>query len=86
MKRPLSEFGKVILKGCIDSGISLKDMAHALDVGPSFISAIIRGNKRIPRALIPRIESYFCCLGVENLNLNRFAKCPTCDRVWPDYC
>ena len=54
----MTPFGKEIRKRRIDADITLSDMAKALDVPPSYLSAVELGDKPLSEALAKRIIDY----------------------------
>lgn len=59
----MNEFGKTIRKARLDTGETLSTMAKALGKTVSFLSAIETGAKKIPIALIPKIQDYLISKG-----------------------
>lgn len=55
----LTRFGSAVRKARIDSGVTLSEMAEALQVTPAFLSSIEVGRKKIPEAWVKRVEEYF---------------------------
>src|SRR5215218_2388857 len=51
----LSPFGREVRKLRIDAGMLLKDMALALNVSPSWLSALETGRKGVPDRLVAKI-------------------------------
>lgn len=51
----LTPYGKLVRKHRIDKGITLREMSAALDVSPSFLSAIETGRRSVPREMLPRV-------------------------------
>lgn len=55
----LTEFGKAIRKIRIDNGHILKDMADALGVSSSYLSAVEVGKKNVPQDFVDRIAKIY---------------------------
>lgn len=51
----LTDYGKLVRKHRIDRGMTLREMAGALEISPAFLSATETGRKSVPRELVDRI-------------------------------
>ncbi len=56
-------FGKKVKLLRIDNGIRLKDLASALSVSSSFLSAVETGRKNIPEGLVQKVCDHFNLVG-----------------------
>lgn len=59
----MNEFGKTIRKARLDTGETLSTMAKGLGRTVSFLSAIETGVKKVPMALVPKIQDYLVSKG-----------------------
>ncbi len=55
----LTPFGKELRKQRIDKGMLLRDMAEALRVSVSWLSAVETGRKPIPEGLVDKVAAFF---------------------------
>ena len=55
----ITEFGKAVRKGRIETGVSLSAMAAELGATPAFLSAMETGRKKIPAEWVAKIQAYF---------------------------
>lgn len=69
----VTQFGRYIRKLRIDHGMILKDLADALGVSSSYISAVELGKKNIPDSFIEKLVVRFGIPASERDELNRIA-------------
>lgn len=55
----LTRDGKVLKKIQMEMGLKAKDFADQLEIHPSYLSAIMNGNRDLPQNLVDRIETKF---------------------------
>ena len=56
----MTPFGAKLREMCAERGLTLKEMAHALDVSPAYLSALEHGKRGAPTwSLVQRIITYF---------------------------
>lgn len=55
----LSKDGKVLKKIQIEMGLKAKDFAGELEIHPSYLSAIMNGNRSLSPNLVDKIETRF---------------------------
>lgn len=71
----ITPFGLTIRKLRLDKQqVKLKDMAEALGVTSSYLSAIEHGRKPIPESFIKKVHMYFKDLGVSLAEWKRLAE------------
>lgn len=56
----LTKFGALVRKLRMDRGLLLGDMADALNVTSSFLSAVETGKKSVPETLSEKIVTWLC--------------------------
>lgn len=61
----ITEFGKHIRKLRIDKTITLRTMAEAMGISPSYLSSIETGKRNIPEQFFSSVVSYFGLIGNE---------------------
>ncbi|WP_166838684.1 helix-turn-helix domain-containing protein [Rheinheimera pleomorphica] len=66
-------FGRYIRKLRIDHGVILKDLADALKVSSSYISALELGKKSISKGFVDKVADYFKLDNKETLELSQLA-------------
>jgi len=69
----LTLFGKAVRKARIDSGCTLKTMAHELNISISYLSALETGKKKISPKWVKLIEQYFLSNKIYIHNLKSLA-------------
>lgn len=69
----VTQFGRYIRKLRIDHGMILKDLADALGVSSSYISAVELGKKNIPESFIEKLVLRFGINTQERAELYRIA-------------
>ncbi len=60
----ITEFGRIVRKSRLNVGVSLKEMADALDVSSAFLSGLETGRKKIPSVWTQNIADYFSSRGL----------------------
>lgn len=69
----LTAFGKALRNFRMDNGLSLKDMAEALDYSSPFVSAVELGKKSIPDGFVEKLRSEYDLSDAEYQNLRNLA-------------
>lgn len=67
--RRLTPFGKAVRKYRIDCEIRAKEMAEALGVSVSYLSAVETGAKKLSDAFVGKVVKYFDRQGVDATDL-----------------
>ena len=73
-KQALTGFGVQLRKHRLDRNLTLYDMAVAVGVSSSFLSAVETGQKRAPDDLVGKLVAYLNLDLVDRLNLTEAAK------------
>lgn len=74
MKQALTGFGVRLRKHRLDRNETLFDMATAIGVSSSFLSAVETGQKRAPDELVDKVAQHLSLDLVDALELRRAAK------------
>lgn len=69
----LTEFGKAVRIGRIETGDTLLSMAKQIDTTPSFLSGLETGLKKIPKKWVKTIDKFFREKGHAINNLQELA-------------
>lgn len=73
--KPMTPFGKKLRSIRAERGITLKDMAEAINVSPAYLSALEHGRKGAPTwYLVQRIITFFNVIWDEAEELERLAQ------------
>lgn len=55
----ITKDGLVLKKIQMDLGLKAKDFADQLEIHPTYLSAIVHGNRDLPQNLVTKIENQF---------------------------
>lgn len=69
----LTAYGKAVRKARLDAEITMLDMAEALDVAPSYLSATETGSKKVSASFLDRVLAFFKAKGISILGLKEAA-------------
>jgi transcriptional regulator with XRE-family HTH domain len=61
----ITEYGKLVRKARLDASITMLEMADAMGVAPSYLSALEVGRKKIPEAFVERVNDFFVGRGIK---------------------
>lgn len=70
----ISEYGKLVRKARLDASITMLQMADAMQVAPSYLSALEVGRKKIPLEFVTRVLDFFKSRGIDIPKLEEAAE------------